>query len=297
MDTKKIEALLLAVEKGSLSLAAEQLGYTQSGLTHMMNSLEDELGIKLLERSKSGVRLSPAGQALMKELKALSSASLALERKASRLRDDSFSTLRLGAYSSVVRHWMPSVLAGFRGENPDTEVMMDAGSITEIYARTKADLLDCAIVSYQADLIQGLRWIPLRDDRLVAILPKSYSSNEDVFPVVNFSGLEFIMPSACFDKDINPVFNMCSEKVSPRISYSNLDDAAIVSMVSHGLGVSILSELVMQDMKAAVQVLPLAPSASRSLGIIVSEEKLGSPSIAQFIKCTQQVIESMYSEK
>lgn len=297
MDTKKIEALLLAVEKGSLSLAAEQLGYTQSGLTHMMNSLEDELEIKLLERSKSGVRLSPAGQTLIQEMKDLSTASLALERKASRIRDDSLSTLRLGAYSSVVRHWMPSVLAGFREENPDTVVLMDAGSITEIYARTKADLLDCAIVSYQADLIQGLRWIPLREDRLVAILPENYSSAQDVFPVGNFSDLEFIMPSACFDMDINPVFSMCAEKVSPRISYSNLDDAAIVSMVSHGLGVSILSELVMQDMNAAVRVLPLCPEASRSLGIIVSEEKLGSRSISRFIKCAQQVIKSMYSQK
>lgn len=297
MDTRKIEALLLAVEKGSLSLAADQLGYTQSGLTHMMNSLEDELGLKLLTRSKSGVRLSSAGQALQEELKALSIASLTLERKAARLREDNFGTLRLGAYSSVVRHWMPSVLARFREDNPDTEVMMDAGSITEIYARTKADILDCAIVSYQAELIQGLCWIPLREDKLVAILPQGCKSDEDVFPVGNFSGLEFIMPSACFDMDINPVFSMGGEKVMPRISYSNLDDAAIVSMVSHGLGVSILSELVMQDMQDKVRVLPLFPSASRSLGIIVSEAKLNNRNITQFITCVQQVLKSMYGEK
>ena len=54
MDTKKTKALLLALERGSLTAAAEELGYTQSGLTHMMNSLEDEAGIKLLVRSKGG---------------------------------------------------------------------------------------------------------------------------------------------------------------------------------------------------------------------------------------------------
>ena len=43
MDTKKIRALLTALDTGSLTAAAEELGYTQSGLTHMMNSLEDEL--------------------------------------------------------------------------------------------------------------------------------------------------------------------------------------------------------------------------------------------------------------
>ena len=44
METKKLEALAAAVEHGSFTRAAEQLGYTQSGLTHMMNSLEREIG-------------------------------------------------------------------------------------------------------------------------------------------------------------------------------------------------------------------------------------------------------------
>lgn len=297
MDTKKIDALLTAVEKGSLSLAAEKLGYTQSGLTHMMNSLENELGIQLLIRSKTGVRLSPAGTALKGEMDALLKASRALEQSAEKLRKENFSTLRLGAYSSVVRHWMPSVLAEFRKENPETEVMMDAGgSITEFYERTRAGIFDCAIVSYQAELIQGLGWISLRDDRLMAVLPENYKTNEDVFKVKDFSGLEFIMPSSCFDMDINPVFSMCSEKVLPRISYSNLDDASIVSMVSHGLGVSILSELVMQDMSENVRVLPLYPSASRNLGIIMSEKKQNDRNIKRFVKCTREVLKDMYKK-
>ena len=70
MDSKKVYALLLAVEKGSLTSAATELGYTQSGLTHMMNALEEELGLNLLVRSKNGVRLSPAGQALKPKMQA-----------------------------------------------------------------------------------------------------------------------------------------------------------------------------------------------------------------------------------
>ena len=72
MDTKKVKALLAALEKGSLTAAAEEMGYTQSGLTHMMNSLEDELGIRILVRSKGGVRLSPAGRELLPQMNARS---------------------------------------------------------------------------------------------------------------------------------------------------------------------------------------------------------------------------------
>lgn len=50
MDTKKLEALLTAVELGSFTRAAEVLGYTQSGLTHMMNSLEKDIGFTVLLR-------------------------------------------------------------------------------------------------------------------------------------------------------------------------------------------------------------------------------------------------------
>lgn len=56
MESKKLEALLMAVDLGSFTKAAEVMGYTQSGLTHMMNSLEREVGFTLLER---GARRRP----------------------------------------------------------------------------------------------------------------------------------------------------------------------------------------------------------------------------------------------
>ena len=94
MDTKKIKAMLTAVERGSLSAAAEELGYTQSGLTHMMNSLEEDLGLTLLIRSKAGVRISPAGQALLEDFNLLISASDTLERNAESLRERTLKTDR-----------------------------------------------------------------------------------------------------------------------------------------------------------------------------------------------------------
>ena len=79
MESKKLEALLMAVDLGSFTKAAEVLGYTQSGLTHMMNSLENELGIGLLIRSKSGVRLSSAGRRLLPDIRAFVEAADRLE--------------------------------------------------------------------------------------------------------------------------------------------------------------------------------------------------------------------------
>ena len=98
MDTKKLRALLTALNKGSLTAAAEELGYTQSGLTHMMNSLEEELGVKLLVRSKSGVLLSTAGQELLPLMRTVAESVENLEQSAEKIRLRSVTNLRLGAF-------------------------------------------------------------------------------------------------------------------------------------------------------------------------------------------------------
>ena len=64
MDDGKLRALLTAVDCGSFSKAAAQLGYTQSAMTHLVNKLEAEIGCTLLERDSQGIRLTDAGRRL-----------------------------------------------------------------------------------------------------------------------------------------------------------------------------------------------------------------------------------------
>ena len=291
MDTKKVDALLLALERGSLTAAAEEMGYTQSGLTNMMNSLENELGFPLLVRKKSGVRLTVEGEKLLEPLRALSEAGHALECAVTALREYRAKVLRLGAYSSVARQWLPAVLAEFRAECPDTDVTMYVGGVSDIYDRLHAGGLDCAIVSYSELRGHGLHYIPLYDDPLLAILPGAYKPAATVFPVTGFTGQEFLMPSAGFEEDITPVFGRSVDRVAARVRYTNLDDAAILSMVEHKLGVSILSELVVRGLSNNIRALPLDPPSCRHLGIAMAEQRRDDPSIQRFVRCAGKVIQ------
>lgn len=293
MDTKKVAALLKAVEKGSLSSAAEELGYTQSGLTHMMNALEDELGLTLLVRNKAGVRLSPAGMQLQEGMQSLISAAEALEHSAESLKDRSFQTIRIGSYSSVARNWLPSILADYKFSSPETSLSLSMQNITEQYAGVKNEELDCAIVSYQKDLMAGLVWTPLRDDELVAVLPGTYSVEEGAFPVEYFAGMEFLMPSGGFEMDIMPIFQPLTQKQLPDFRYTNMEDATILSMVSHGLGVSILSRLIVQGCTEQLAVVPLAPQSFRKLGIIVKEKRQNEKAIRSFISTARSTLKNL----
>ena len=65
MDTKKYEAFEKTVELQSLTRAAQELGLTQSGVSHMLSAIEAELQLPLLKRTRTGARLTPEGEQMM----------------------------------------------------------------------------------------------------------------------------------------------------------------------------------------------------------------------------------------
>ena len=294
MESKKIKALLAAAETGSLTAAAAELGYTQAGLTQMMNSLESELGVHLLMRGKSGVRLSPAGQDLVEPMRAFVGAAETLERAAALLREEGGGSLRIGAYASITRLWLPAILSDFRREFPEADISYSVGSIEQMYDSVKSGELDCAFVSCHPPLMKGLSWYELHVDELLAVLPPDYPFSGEAFPIGRFSDAEFLMPSLGSDMEINPLFAAAPERVTPRTRYTNMDDAAVIAMVEHSLGLTILSRLILQGLRAEVKALPLEPRGFRTLGLIVSAKRQGEHVLRSFVRSTRATIEAMY---
>lgn len=289
MDTKKLEALVASVELGSFTRAAEQLGYTQSGLTHMMNSLEKDIGFTVLVRGRSGVQLTPAGQRIFPLVQDCLAGSAALEREIALINSHKEDSVRVAAYESIARHWLPEVIQQFRREHPDVTVDIQMGSVDEVYRWVLEDRVDMCFASRQE--YGALEWTPLRDDELLAILPPDYPDGGDAFPVEFFNGQEFLMPSMGFDKDILRVLN--EHGVTPLIRTTQVSDSAVISMVEHGLGVSVLSRLVLRGRQDSVRALPLLPRAVRELGIAAQPHRELRPIARKFITQSRDMIEKM----
>lgn len=280
---------MAAVELGSFTRAAEVLGYTQSGLTHMMNSLEKDIGFTVLVRGRSGVHLTPAGQRILPLVRECLSGSAALEREIALINSHKEDSVRVAAYESIARHWLPEIIQQFRREHPDVTVDIQMGSVDEVYRWVREDRVDMCFASRQEPL--ALEWTHLRDDELLAILPPDYPSDDETFPMSAFNGQEFLMPSMGFDKDITKVFN--EHGVSPLIRTTQVSDSAVISMVEHGLGISVLSRLVLWGRQDAVRALPLSPFAARELGIAARPRKELRPIVRQFIAYSRDMIEKM----
>ena len=82
MDTEKCAALLCALETGSVSAAAGRRGYTVSGMSRLLASLEEEVGFRLLRRSRAGVRPTPECEELLDTMRELARLGESCARRA-----------------------------------------------------------------------------------------------------------------------------------------------------------------------------------------------------------------------
>ena len=284
MNISKYKALLTAVDMGSLSGAAQKLGYTQSGLTHMMNALEDEFGFAILQRGYYGIKLTPAGERIIPAVRQLVMCEQTLANEVELVKSYGDNVLRIGAFSSMAGTWLPFIVEKFNREFPDMTVNIQTGTVAELYGGLDDGKYDICFGT--KNVKYDFKWFSLEKDRFYAILPKDYPSEGGEFDIKRFNGTKFLMPGLGFDDDISAVFS--ENNVRPFVTPTYVDDPAIISMVEHGLGISMLSELIIKNRTDAVKVLPIVPEVSRTLALAVKPDRLLSLPLKRLIAITKE---------
>ena len=291
MDSKKFEILMTAVNLGSFSKAAEVVGYTQSGLTHLVNGLEREVGMKLIRRDHSGVALTEAGQALLPAIREYLNATAKLENQIAAIAQKKAETIRIAAYASLAMHWMPEILYRFRRVCPDTDVdlrMVDHE--LEPFELLEEGRTDVIFAARQSRI--NCEWIPLYSDAMYAILPEDYPTGDrDTFPIEEFDGKEFLMPYGRFDIDVNAALS--PKGVKPIIHPCYVDDETVIRMVSKGLGLTMMTEIMMRGRTRGVKTLPVTPKAGRELGMGMHLQKDTQAEILRLRDCVLDFIQEL----
>ncbi len=290
MDSKKLEILVTAVDLGSFTKAAEVVGYTQSGLTHLVDSLEREIGLTLVRRDRRGISLTREGEALMPSIREFLCAHARLENQIAAVTAHRTETIRIAAYASIAMHWMPEILYRFRRVCPD--IVVDLRMVD--HALEPFELLE----KWRTDVIFGAKqsgfacdWTPLWDDRMYAILPPDYPIEGDSFPIAAFSGREFLMPYGRFDVDVLAAFETYG--VKPSIRPCRVDDETVIRMVGKGLGVTMMAEMMLRGRTDGVKILPIAPQTCRELGMGLQPRAELTEGIRQLRACVLEYIEEL----
>ena len=131
MQPLKYLAFLKTVEYGSFTRAAERLNYSQSGVSRMISDLEREWNLTLLERNRSGVKLTSDGSQLLPFVKNLCQSYEELQTQVDSLHGVQSGIIRIGTISSIATHWLPNIIRAFQKDYPgiDYELLLggDAG--------------------------------------------------------------------------------------------------------------------------------------------------------------------------
>lgn len=288
MNISKYKALLTAVDMGTFSAAAKELGYTQSGMTHMMNALEEEIGFPLLQRGYYGIKLTPLGERIIPRIRELVNCEDALYNEIELVRSYGKNVLRIGAYSSIARHWLPAVVESLSEEFPDATVNIQTGTVDELYSGLESGRFDMVFGSINRRY--DFQWVPLAKDKFYAILPSDYPLIDDnEFPILGFNGTKFLMPGLGFDDDISQVFR--ENSVRPFVTQTYVDDPAIISMVEHRHGISMLSHLILTDMQnSTAKFVPVVPEISRTLAVAFRSDHIPQATAKRLIALTKEYI-------
>lgn len=290
MNTIKCQIFLKAVELGSITRAAEDMGYTQSAVSRSIADLEREWSVTLLTRNKDGVVLTTQGESLLPDIQALCNAQRTLETQVSALHGLTSGTLRVGTFTSVSIHWLPGIMKEFLALYPGIRFqLVSKWEFTEVEDLVRRGLVDCGFLGLPAGDSLDISF--LRRDRLLAVLPPNHPlAGAPCYPMARLNQDPFILIQENWDMEISRIFQ--EEGLRPNVQYTLSDDFAILAMVEQGLGISILSEMLVRSTSRHVTAIPLERPRYREIGLAVRRGGPIPPLTRRFRDFTLQWLES-----
>lgn len=284
MNIQKYMAFIKTVEYGSFTKAAEILNYSQSGISRMINDLEKEWGISLLERGRSGVKLTSDGLKLLPFSKNVCDEYQKLQTQVEELNGLQSGLIRIGIFSSVATHWLPNIIEKFQKDYPNIDYELLLGDYTEIENWILEGRVDFGFL--RLPTLTEFDTIFLEQDKLLVVLPENHPlADHKYFPIKELSDSSFILLEKGAKADISEIFERCN--ISPKIRFTTWDDYSIMSMVEKGLGISILPELILQRISYNIIVKELEIPCFRNIGVAMREQKhlsLASKRFLEYLK-------------
>lgn len=265
----KYLAFIKTVEQGSFTRAARELDYAQSSISKMVADLESEWGMTLLERSKSGVCLTAAGEQVMPFLRKVLNDHQELVGQIDRMNGIETGVVRIGTFASVAINWLPNIFAVLQKDYPGIEYEMLLGDYDEVEHWIDEGRVDCGFL--RLPTLPKFDMLLLKQDEYKAVLPMGHPlAAKETVAVEELDGLPFLL--------------LERTHVQPDVRFTTWEDFAIMAMVEKGLGVSILPDLILQRIPYRIEVRPLQQPYYRPIVLAMKQQAHLTPAVQKFIE-------------
>lgn len=294
MANQRYEAFLNVAETGSFKEAAQTMGYTQAGVSYLVNALEKELDCALFVRDYGGAHLTAEGEQLLPWIQDVSNAERRLEARLGEVKSLESGTVHVSTFTSTAIQWLPGIAKAFSTQHPGIELRItlddDQDELEKMLWRGDAD---CGFVV--APLARKLHAIHLRNDPLLVALPADHPlADAESFPTACMASEPYIRLKSGVFSEIDAYFKQIG--VEPRMRFNIDSDYAVMSMVSEGLGYSVLPGLILRDTPFPLVVLPPENPIERRVGIALRSMEAASAATRAFLDVAQAWVEQAYEK-
>ncbi|QAT49269.1 LysR family transcriptional regulator [Caproiciproducens sp. NJN-50] len=264
-------ALMKIVETGSFTSAANDLGYTQSAVSQMIQSLESELSLQLLHRSRSGVKLTPEGKELYPYIQSAVNHYCAMIEKTKEMKGLESGLIRMGTFSSYSSQWLPAVIKQFLTLYPNVRFLLHQGDYTTIPQWVHAGEIDFGFIN--PDAVSDLETISITTGGHKAIVHPSHplAAQKEVTLEQLAKEPFILLEMGCLSEPLEAFHKLGLE---PHVKLRMHDNFSVCSMVEANVGVSILPDLALKKMNFNIVSLPTVPPITRKVGFVMKNRNI-----------------------
>ena len=297
-DLRLLKVLREVALRGSFSAAAESLSYSQPAVSQQIARLEAQTGVKLIERQPKGIKLTPAGEALVRHTEQILAQLAHAQAELTEIASDARGRMRLASFATAAGTIVSRAVSEFRHLRPGVQVdlqLMDPPQSIPALRRGELDLVITEEGGFETDIaLDGLGVERLMDDVLYASLPADHPlATRRAIALTDLCEEEWMLVGlrgTCADSNI--VLRACQQAgFEPRVAYTSDDYFAIQGLVASGMGVALVPGLALASTRDDVAVRPLRGRPPyRRIGAVFQPDPVGP--IAVMVDCLRDAAEA-----
>jgi DNA-binding transcriptional LysR family regulator len=283
----RLQLLREVARRGTLKAAAQAMSVTPSAVSQQLRILEQEAGVPLLEPHGRLVRLTDAGQMLVRHADAITAAIAAAEAELAASRDEIAGTLRVAAFPTAARAMMPQVLASLGSRHPKLRLTLRDLESHESLLALQVDEVDVAVVDEYDEMsrvrVAGIDTAEILRDPLYVALPPGRDAPARGIALADLRDEAWIMDTEA--ATIHQVALRACRRAGfdPHVRSNCKDYSVILALVGAGLGVAVLPGLALHDRTVRARVAPLRPPLERTVLAAFRAERRAHPAVAAIL--------------
>ncbi|MGR3548469.1 MAG: LysR family transcriptional regulator [Roseovarius sp.] len=292
IEFRHLKTIRAIHQAGGLARAADMLHITQSALSHQIKGLEDQTGVELFVRRSKPLRLSAAGQRLLRLAEKILPEIEALEQEFDGLREGSAGRLHIAIECHACFEWLFPVLERFRKTWGEVDVDIRPGLAFDALPALQKEEVDLVVSSDPEDL-PGISFKPLFDYEPVFVASSQHPLAQK--PYVEAADFrDEVLITYPVDRSRLDVFTelLTPAKVEPKSIRQVELTAVILLLVASNRGVAVLPDWVVREVKTSTDYVtrPLtATGKTKRLYAAIRDEDADKPYMAHLLKLAREI--------